>query len=204
MKNLYQPYSVPAMSEPAPLEKRLRHILFGRGGYTMRHALIPIVLGVVALGALLPLRPKTQTSEGAPTVTAVEVVKTEPASGVADAAVAAADSATAVADSAVAVADSVAPMAADAPPAPELPEAPEAPESLSTEELRDRAAQLETELAHTRALLAQKSVEQREQLLHQKELRLQQVEQAHQQLVQAQQRLEALQDQGKVQQAAYR
>jgi hypothetical protein len=59
VKNLYQPYSVPAMADPAPLEKRLRHILFGRGGYTMRHAIIPLILGGLAMGALLPLRPKT-------------------------------------------------------------------------------------------------------------------------------------------------
>jgi uncharacterized small protein (DUF1192 family) len=62
MKKLYQPYSVPAMADPAPLEKRLRHILFGRGGYTLRHAAIPLILGIIALGALLPLRPKPSST----------------------------------------------------------------------------------------------------------------------------------------------
>lgn len=140
-KNLYQPYSVPAMADPAPLEKRLRHILFGRGGYTMRHAVIPLVLGVIALGALLPLRFKTSSQ---PTV--VEAV--------------------AVSDVAVAQV-AVAPMSArdtmqTVPPssAPEEPlPAQEGPESV--EVLKQRAVELEAELARTRQELDARMAETR-------------------------------------------
>ncbi|WP_309713756.1 hypothetical protein [Armatimonas sp.] len=142
MKNLYQPYSVPAMADPAPLEKRLRHILFGRGGYTMRHAMIPLVLGVIALGALLPLRFKTSSP-----ATVVEAV--------------------AVSDIAIAQAPAfeaqsvVVPLQAEATmqAAPDAigPEgtllAQEGPERV--EVLQRRAADLEAELARTRQAIAE-------------------------------------------------
>jgi hypothetical protein len=131
-RNFYQPYSVPAMADPAPLEKRLRHILFGRGGYTMRHAVIPLVLGVIALGALLPLRFKTSSQS-----TVVEAV--------------------AVSDVAVAQA-AVAPMSArdtvKTEPAQEDPE--------SVEVLKQHAMQLEAELSRTRQELDVRLAETRE------------------------------------------
>jgi hypothetical protein len=138
MKNLYQPYSVPAMADPAPLEKRLRHILFGRGGYTMRHAVIPLALGVIALGALLPLRFKTSSP-----ATVVEPV--------------------AISDVAVAQAPAfeaqsvVVPMQAEAPRQEVTPAI--GPERV--EVLQQRAAELESELARTRQELDAHMVETR-------------------------------------------
>ena len=152
MKNLYQPFSVPAMADPAPLEKRLRHILFGRGGYTMRHAMIPLILGVIALGALLPLRFKTGSLS---TVTEAAV-----ASDMAvpkDAAVA---SDVAVVQAAVAPMASMDTVKAE-------PAAPAEPPSFSQEEpervevLQQRAAELEAELARTRQELDVRMAETR-------------------------------------------
>lgn len=138
-KNLYQPYSVPAMADPAPLEKRLRHILFGRGGYTMRHAVIPLVLGVIALGALLPLRFKNSSP---PTVVA----------------------AVAVSDVAVAQA-ATAPMTAmdtvKTEPAAPVESLPAQAERESVEALKRRAVELEAELARTRQELEARTAETR-------------------------------------------
>ena len=153
MKNLYQPYSVPAMADPAPLEKRLRHILFGRGGYTMRHAVIPLVLGVIALGALLPLRFRTSSQP-----TLVEAV--------------------AVSDVAVAQAP-IAPMssmdAVQAEPAAPAEPLPAQAELESVEALKLRAMELEAELAQTRLELHSKEVLIQKLRQTRKELFVQQV-----------------------------
>lgn len=156
MKNLYQLYSVPAMADPAPLEKRLRHILFGRGGYTMRHAVIPLVLGVIALGALLPLRFHTRSQ-----TTLVEAVV------VRDVAVAQAPTAPMAATEAV--------KAESAEPAVPAEPLPAQAELESVEALKQREMQLEAELAQTR--LERQSKEVLIQKLRQthKELFLQQV-----------------------------
>lgn len=135
-RNLYQPYSVPAMADPAPLEKRLRHILFGRGGYTMRHAMIPLVLGVIALGALLPLRFKTSSPATVVEVMAVSDVAVEPVP----------------ASEAQSV---VVPAIGPEEPLPTQ----EGPESV--EVLQHRAAELEAELARTRQELEVRRVEAR-------------------------------------------
>ncbi len=60
MKYPYQLFSVPAMADTTLLEKRLHSLLKERRRSSVRHHFLPLALGGLVLGLLVPVRPITR------------------------------------------------------------------------------------------------------------------------------------------------